>query len=96
VQDLAGQKPHFTRAIAASRSELGLSGSKRTLEMKTVDDQACAVASLIAFEMDRSERFGSRPRLERSWPCWKRRRGVTQHWSHEITPTSVRPTMSNC
>ena len=57
VQDLAGQKPHFTRAIAASRSELGLSGSKRTLEMKTVDDQACAVASLIAFDVD--DRYAS-------------------------------------
>jgi len=52
VQEIPWRKGHITRAIAASRSELGLSGSKRKLEMRTVDDQSCAVASLIAFDVD--------------------------------------------
>jgi hypothetical protein len=52
VQDIAWKKDHFTRVFAASRSELGLSGAKRKLEMKTVGETSCAVANLVALDVD--------------------------------------------
>ena len=43
---------NVTRALAVSRSELGLSGSKRKAQMTTVDGRSCAVGSLFAFDVD--------------------------------------------
>jgi hypothetical protein len=43
--------------LAASRSELGLSGSKRKVEMRTVNGRSCAVASLLAFDVDDAYAF---------------------------------------
>src|SRR6185295_20136078 len=52
IESVSWKKEHFTRVIAASRSELGLSGGKRKLQMKTVDDKSCAVGNLLAFDVD--------------------------------------------
>jgi hypothetical protein len=52
IENVSWNKDHFTRVFAASRSELGLSGGKRKLQMKTVDDKSCAVANLLAFDVD--------------------------------------------
>jgi hypothetical protein len=52
IETVPWQKAHITRVIAANRSELGLSGSKRKVEMKTIDGQSCAVGSLLAFDVD--------------------------------------------
>jgi len=43
---------HVTRVLAVSRSELGLSGSKRKVQMKTVDGRSCALGSLFALDVD--------------------------------------------
>ena len=43
---------HVTRVLAVSRSELGLSGSKRKAVMKAVDGRTCAVGSLFSFDVD--------------------------------------------
>jgi hypothetical protein len=52
IEDVPWKKEHIVRVIAASRSELGLSGSKRKVEMKTIAGQSCAVGSLLAFDVD--------------------------------------------
>jgi len=52
IETVPWQKARITRVIAANRSELGLSGSKRKVEMKTIDGQSCAVGSLLAFDVD--------------------------------------------
>src|SRR5262249_285892 len=55
------KKDHVARVFAASRSELGLSGSKRKLEMKTVGGTSCASASLIALDVVRLSRYANLP-----------------------------------
>ena len=57
VEPVPWKKEHITRVFAASRSELGLSGSKRKLEMKQVGDRSCAVGSLLAFDVDDAYAF---------------------------------------
>src|SRR5262245_1085647 len=57
VEEVAWKKPHIARVLAASRSELGLSGSKRRLEMKQIGDSQCAVGSLFAFDVDDTYAF---------------------------------------
>jgi hypothetical protein len=52
IEELGWQKPNLTRVFAASRSELGLSGSKVKSRSQSIDGQACVVASLIAFDVD--------------------------------------------
>jgi hypothetical protein len=51
------KKDHVTRTFAASRSELGLAGTKRKVEMKTVGDRTCAVAGVLAFDVDDAYAF---------------------------------------
>jgi len=43
VEEVRWKKDHVTRTFAASRSELGLAGTKRKVEMKAVGDRMCAV-----------------------------------------------------
>src|SRR5262249_50075518 len=57
VDPVAWQKPHIARALAASRSELGLSGSKLRLDTKQVGESRCAVGSLFAVDVDDSYAF---------------------------------------
>ena len=57
VEEVHWKKEHLTRTIAASRSELGLAGTKRKVEMKTVGDRTCAVAGLLAFDVDDAYAF---------------------------------------
>src|SRR6266699_3345099 len=57
VEAISWRKDHFSRVFAASRSELGLSGGKRKVEMKTVGDKSCAVGNLIAFDVDDTYAF---------------------------------------
>src|SRR3979411_2454976 len=57
VENISWTKEHFTRVFAASRSELGLSGAKRKVEMKAVGDKSCAVGNLLAFDVDGSYAF---------------------------------------
>jgi hypothetical protein len=57
VQSLSWKRDHFTRALAVSRSELGLSGSKRKVEMKNVNERSCAVGSLFALDVDDAYAF---------------------------------------
>jgi hypothetical protein len=52
VETITWKKNHITRVFAASRSELGLSGSKRKVEVRTVEDKSCAIGSLLAFDVD--------------------------------------------
>jgi len=52
IEAVPWKKEHIARVVAASRSELGLSGSKRKVEMKTIAGQSCAVGSLLAFDVD--------------------------------------------
>src|SRR6185295_13398532 len=52
IESVSWKKAHITRVLAASRSELGLSGGKRKVQMKTVDDKSCAVGNLLAFDVD--------------------------------------------
>jgi hypothetical protein len=52
TENISWKRDHFTRIFAASRSELGLSGSKRKVVMKTVGGLSCAVAGVIAFDVD--------------------------------------------
>ena len=57
VDPLPWKRDHFSRALAVSRSELGLSGSKQKVAMKTVDGRSCAVGSLFAFDVDDAYAF---------------------------------------
>src|SRR4051812_45019905 len=57
VETISWKKEHIARVLAASRSELGLSGGKRKVEMKTVGDKSCAVGNLLAFDVDDSYAF---------------------------------------
>ena len=57
VEQVALAASHVTRVLAVSRSELGLSGSKRKAQMKTVDGRSCAVGSLFAFDVDDAYAF---------------------------------------
>ena len=57
VEQVALAANHVTRVLAVSRSELGLSGSKRKAQMKTVDGRSCAVGSLFAFDVDDAYAF---------------------------------------
>lgn len=50
-------KGTFTRVFAASRSELGLNGSKAKMKRQTVDGRSCVVGSLIAFDVDDTQAF---------------------------------------
>ena len=52
VEPMSLSVNNVTRVLAVSRSELGLSGSKRKAQMKTVDGRSCAVGSLFAFDVD--------------------------------------------
>jgi len=57
VEEVRWKKDHITRTFAASRSELGLAGTKRKVEMKTVGDRTCAVAGVLAFDVDDAYAF---------------------------------------
>ena len=57
VEQVALAAGHVTRVLAVSRSELGLSGSKRKAQMKTVDGRSCAAGSLFAFDIDDTYAF---------------------------------------
>jgi len=57
VEQVALTANHVTHVLAVSRSELGLSGSKRKAQMKTVDGRSCAVGSLFAFDVDDAYAF---------------------------------------
>src|SRR5262245_30382987 len=52
VEEVRWTKDHVARTLAASRSELGLAGTKRKVEMKTVGARTCAVAGVLAFDVD--------------------------------------------
>jgi len=57
VEEVRWKKDRVTRTFAASRSELGLAGTKRKVEMKTVGDRTCAVAGVLAFDVDDAYAF---------------------------------------
>ncbi|PYR40278.1 MAG: hypothetical protein DMF95_33950, partial [Acidobacteria bacterium] len=52
VAVLSWKKPHITRVLGASRSELGLNGSKAPEQMMTVAGQSCVFGDLFAFDVD--------------------------------------------
>jgi hypothetical protein len=52
VETIDWKKDHFSRIFAASRSELGLSGTKVPVKRQTIADRSCVVGSLIAFDVD--------------------------------------------
>jgi len=57
VEEVRWTKDHIARTLAVSRSELGLAGTKRKVEMKTVGDRTCAVAGVLAFDVDDAYAF---------------------------------------
>ena len=52
LDDVGWTRAPFTRVFAASRSELGLNGSKVRMHQQQVQDRSCVVGSLIAFDVD--------------------------------------------
>lgn len=57
LEDIDWHQAPFTRVFAASRSELGLNGSKVKMRKQTVGGQACIVGSLVAFDVDDAVAF---------------------------------------
>jgi len=52
IEEVSWKKERIARVVAANRSELGLSGSKRKIETKTIAGRSCLVGSLLAFDVD--------------------------------------------
>jgi hypothetical protein len=57
VRELAWKRPQITRALAANRSELGLSGSKVPAEVQAVGGRSCVVGPLVALDVDDAYAF---------------------------------------
>lgn len=52
VRELAWKRPQIVRALAVSRSELGLQGQKVAAEVRRVAGRECVVGSLVALDVD--------------------------------------------
>ncbi len=52
VKLMPWQQDHIPRVLAAGRSELGVRGSDRRIEMITIGDRSCVVGPVIAFDVD--------------------------------------------
>ena len=52
IEEVSWKKERIARVVAANRSELGLSGSKRKIETKTIAGRSCLVGSLLGFDVD--------------------------------------------
>jgi len=52
VKLMPWQKEQIPRVLAAERSELGVRGSDRRIEMMTIGDRSCVVGPVIAFDVD--------------------------------------------
>ena len=46
------QKERFSRVLAVSRSELGTPGTRRTMEVRTIEGRSCLVGALFALDVD--------------------------------------------
>ena len=46
------QRDRFPRVLAVSRSELGTPGTRRTMEVRTIEGRACLVGALFALDVD--------------------------------------------
>lgn len=57
VRELSWKRPQIVRALAVSRSELGLQGQKVAAEVRRVGNRECVVGSLVALDVDNAFAF---------------------------------------
>lgn len=57
VQLIPWKKEHFTRVLGMGRWEFGISGSRNSIEMKTIEGRSCVAASLVGFDVDDAYAF---------------------------------------
>lgn len=97
VSPVAWELEGFSRVLAANRSELGISGGRSPAEMVEVGGRSCAVASLLAFDVDDAYAFDIDEPVEltlvyapqRSAPLvvvWDRNGGSGMGRSEEVQP----------
>lgn len=57
VETIPWQKEHVARSLGVGRWEFGISGSRNPIEMKTIENRSCVVASLVAIDVDNAYAF---------------------------------------
>src|SRR5262245_23293786 len=57
VEVVQWKKEHFARIFGTGTSALGVPGSRNTLQMRIVENKACLLANVVAFDVDDAYAF---------------------------------------
>jgi hypothetical protein len=52
VELIQWKKEHFSHIFATGTSALGVPGSRNSIQLKIIDNKACVIGNVVAFDVD--------------------------------------------